>query len=135
MIAYNHKNLDMYKACLDADFRFHVLSDQVPVIGESWWGYEQEIEFHRNLFSLGSSDGSYPPPSMIHLNLQIPLPDEWQNDYQVGHENWVIISCFFDLKLSFTNRNDISSSGFARFHLKPVDGKWYIAIWIDESHI
>ena len=133
MLAYNHKSLEIYKDTLDMDFRFHVASWHAPEIGQDWWGYEQEIEFHKNLFSFGSSDGKHASPDKIFLNLEIPPAELWQNDPQIGHENWVIISAHFHLQLSYVTRNDIVAMGTARFHLRPVNGRWYIAIWVDES--
>jgi len=135
MLSYNQKSIDLFKDTLDKDFRFHVLSQQAPEIGQDWWGYEQEIDFHSNLFSRGSSDGRLSSPSNILLNLEIPPPHLWVLDNQVGHENWVIISCPFYLYLSYVSGPDISAAGFARFHLKPLNDRWYIAIWIDESYI
>jgi hypothetical protein len=29
----------------------------------------------------------------------------------------------------------LTSNGVARFYLKPIDNRWYIAIWRDESNI
>lgn len=135
MLAYNQKDIDLYKSCLDKEFRFHVVSQQAPEIGQDWWGYEQEIEFHNNLFSKGSSDGRHSAPNNIFLNLEIPPASLWQKDNQVGHENWIIISCPFYLQLSYSGRTDIVANGFAKFHLKPSQGKWHIAIWVDESNI
>lgn len=135
MLAYNQKDIDLYKNCLDKSFRFQVKSQQSPEIGQDWWGYEQEIEFHKNLFSNGSSDGKYSSPTNIYLNLEIPPSSMWEKDTQIGHENRVIISCPFYLQLSFKNHPDIVASGFARFHLKQTDGRWYIVIWVDESNL
>ena len=135
MQAYNQKSIELYKDCLDEDFRFDVLSQHAPEIGFDWWGYEQEIEFHTNLFSRGSSDGSYVSPNSIILNLDIPPSDFWQLDNQIGQENWVIISTHFSLHLSYLSGNSITATGFARFHLKPKNERWYIAIWVDESYI
>jgi hypothetical protein len=134
MLAYNQKDLELYKNCLDESFRFQVLSNQAPEIGFDWWGFEQEIEYHKNLFNNGSSDGKFNSPTNIHLNLEIPPSTMWYMDNQVGHEDWVIISCPFYLQLSFSNYPDIVASGFARFHLKETKGRWYIAIWVDESN-
>jgi len=133
MLAYNQKSLEIYKSTLDEDFRFYVASWNVPEVGQNWWGYEQEIEFHRNLFSHGSSDGSYPSPDKIFLNLEIPPVHMWQSDHQIGHENWVIIYAPFHLQLSYATRADKGAIGFARFHMRSVDGRWYIAKWVDES--
>ena len=135
MLAYNRKSIDLYKDCLDVDFRFHVVSQHAPEIGFDWWGYEQEIEYHTNLFSKGSTDGSHLPPSNILLNLEIPPSNLWYVDNQVGHENWIIISCYFYLQLNYLSGNNITANGYARFHLKPLNGRWYIAIWMDESFI
>ena len=135
MIAYNQKSIEMYKETLYQDFRFYVVSQHVPEIGQDWWGYEQEIEYHTNLFSRGSSDGRLLPPNNITLNLEIPPSNMWQLDNKVGQENYVIISCHFNLILSYVSGVNISAAGFARFHLKQLNGKWFIAIWVDESYI
>jgi len=133
--AYNQKDLNIYKSCLSSSFRFQVASEDVPAIGQDWWGYEQEVDYHKNLFSKGSSDGIFPVPDNIMLNLEIPPQSAWQEDLQTGHENWVIISCPFYLHLYYNNSTDFTASGFARFYLKMEDGKWVIAIWVDESNI
>lgn len=143
--SYKLKNIKLFESCLAPDFRFELLSTEVNTIGidwnndgikDSWWGYEQEVEYHTNLFLEGSSDGSYPPPDQILLNLQIPPQEQWETDPQVGHEEWVVIPCLFDLQLIYTSTNSsLSSNGVARFYLKPINNRWYIAIWRDESFI
>ena len=132
-LAYNQKNLDLYISTLDKDFHFYVLSADIPELGVAWWGYEKEIEFHRNLFSRGSSNRSHPVPNAIFLDLSIPPPTAWYPDSQVGHENWIVIRCSFNLRLTFSMQSDLFASGFARFHMKPVDDRWYIGKWVDES--
>jgi len=141
--SYRFKNLDMFTQCLAPDFRFELLASEVSSIGidwnndgfkDSWWGYEQEVEYHRNLFIEGSSDGSFPPPDQINLSLQMPA--KWEYDTQAGHEGWVIYPCPFVLQLLYTSSNSsLASNGVARFYLKPVGNRWYIAIWRDESNI
>ena len=141
--SYRFKNLALFTECLAPDFRFELLASEVTTIGidwnndgfkDSWWGYEQEVEYHRNLFIEGSSDGSYPPPDQINLSLQMPA--QWEYDIQTGHEGWVIYPCPFVLQLLYTSSNSsIASNGVARFYLKPVGNRWYIAIWRDESNI
>jgi len=143
--AYKQKNIKLFESCLAPDFRFELLSSEVSIIGidwnndglkDSWWGYEQEVEYHTNLFIDGSTDGSYPPPDQINLRLQIPSQDLWESDTQVGHESWVIIPCLFDLQLLYTaNNSSLTSNGVARFYLKPIGNLWYIAVWRDESNI
>ncbi len=143
--AYTQKNLQLFTRCLASDYRFELLSSEVSSIGidwnndglkDSWWGYEQEVEYHRNLFTEGSSDGSYPPPDQINLRLQIPPQEQWQSDPESGHEAWVVIPCLFDLQLLYTSSNSsIGSNGVARFYLKPINNLWYIAVWRDESNI
>jgi len=143
--AYKQKNLVLYRSCLAPDFRFELLSSEVNSIGidwnhdgikDSWWGFEQEVEFHRNLFYEGSSDGFYPPPDQINLRMQIPPEDKWEFDTEVGHEGWIIIPCLFDLQLLYTiSGSAMASNGTARFYLKSFNNKWYIAIWRDESNI
>lgn len=143
--AYTQKNLQLFSACLAEDFRFELLSSEVNIIGidwnndgfkDDWWGYEQEVEYHRNLFLEGSSDGSYPPPDQINLRLQIPPQEQWQTDPETGHETWVVVPCLFDLQLLYTaSGSSLTSNGVARFFLKPVNNLWYIAVWRDESNI
>jgi hypothetical protein len=132
--AYNQMNLDLYISTLDKDFHFSANDDVIPQLGKNWWGYDVEIEFHRNLFSRGSTNRHFPVPNMILLNLTIPPDTDWFDDNEVGHENWVVIRCGFYLRLSFTAHEDMVASGFARFHMKPVDGQWYIGKWVDESN-
>lgn len=143
--AYKLKNIKQFESCLAPDFRFELLSTEVNTIGidwnndgikDSWWGYEQELEYHINLFQEGSSDGSYPPPDQILLNLQIPPQEQWETDPEVGHEEWVVIPCLFDLQLIYTSTSSsLSSNGVARFYLRPINNRWYIAVWRDESFI
>ena len=143
--AYKQKNIKLFQSCLAPDFRFELLSAEVNSIGidwnddglkDSWWGYAQEVEYHTNLFLEGSTDGIYPPPDDINLHLQVPPQSQWETDTQVGHEAWVVIPCLFDLQLIYTESSSaMTSSGVARFYLKPVGNRWYIAIWRDESNI
>lgn len=143
--AYLQKNINLYKQLLSSDFRFELISSEISTIGidinndgikDSWWGFEQEIEMTNNLFNIGSSDGVYPPPEQISLRLQIPPTEFWEKDPQIGHEDWIVIPCTFDLQLSFTTiSSSLGATGTARFYLKPVDGLWYIAIWRDESYL
>jgi hypothetical protein len=133
-IAYNQKNLDLYISTLDRDFLFSVSPDDENILGETWWGYDVEIEFHRNLFTRGSTNRNLPVPNMIILNLNIPPETEWIDDRLIGHEDWIIIRCGFYLRLSFTSTADLVASGSASFHMKPVDGSWFIGKWIDESN-
>ncbi len=143
--AYQDKNLDLYKKLLSPDFRFELLSSEVNQIGidvngdgirDSWWGYEQEVQLTENLFKYGSSDGIYPPPDQISLRLQIPPENMWEIDPESGHEDWVVISCVFDLSLTFLSSNTVlGASGVARFYIKPIGERWFIAIWRDESNL
>jgi len=143
--AYQDKNLDLYKKLLSPDFRFELLSSEVNQIGidvngdgirDSWWGYEQEVQLTENLFKYGSSDGIYPPPDQISLRLQIPPENMWEIDPESGHEDWVAISCVFDLSLTFLSSNTVlGASGVARFYIKPIGERWFIAIWRDESNL
>lgn len=132
-LAYNHKDINLYKSCLSESFRFQIKNSDIGTVGVDWWGFEQEIEYHNNLFNKGSSDGSFGPPDNIFLNLEIPPQSAWQYNNQIGHENWVIISCPFYLHLYYNFTADITASGYARFYLKQEDGHWVIAIWVDES--
>jgi hypothetical protein len=142
--SYRQMNLELFTSCLAPDFRFELLSAEVNIIGidwnqdgirDSWWGYEQEVEYHRNLFEDGSTDGTFLPPDQIYLRLQIPPQDQWETDPQVGHEDWVVIPSLFDLQLTYANSSSLSSNGVARFFLRPINNRWYIAVWRDESNI
>lgn len=143
--AYKEKNINIYRALLHPDFRFELIASEVSQIGvdvngdglrDSWWSYEQEVEYTDHMFNYGSSDGQYPPPDEINLRLQIPPEDLWQNDPEVGHEAWIVIPCSFDLILSYTATNSsFNASGIARFYLRPVGDRWYIAVWRDESYL
>jgi hypothetical protein len=143
--SYKQKNIKMFEECLAPDFRFELLSSEVNSIGidwnndgikDSWWGYAQEVEYHTNLFLEGSTDGSYPPPDDINLNLQVPPQSQWDTDPQVGHEGWIVIPCLFDLQLTYTDSGSaLTSNGVARFYMKQINNRWYIAIWRDESNI
>jgi hypothetical protein len=143
--SYKERNINMYKELLSDDFRFELISSEVSQIGidvnndgirDSWWGYDQEVQITGNLFSTGSTDGSYPSPDDIYLRLQVPPESNWETDPEVGHEDWVVIPCVFDLKLSYYSSNSlINANGVARFYLKPANNRWYIAIWRDESNL
>lgn len=144
-LAYRQKNINIYKELLSPDFRFELISSEVDIIGidlnndgikDSWWGYDKELELTNNLFNLGSSDGLYPPPDFINLNLRIPPQELWETDPQVGHENWIVISCPFELQLQYSSiSSSLTANGNARFYLKPINNRWYIAIWRDESNL
>ncbi len=140
--AYSRKDLDLYKYCLADDFKFQLISSEVTDIGvdvdgdgipDNEWGFQQEIEYHKNLFETGSSDGQYPPPDEIELRFGgQPIIDD---DSEVGHEGWKIVSTYFTLNLKFYDSTNISALGYARFYVKVVDEEWKIAIWRDESNI
>ncbi len=144
-LAYTQKNLELYKSVLAEDFRFELISSEVDLIGidvnndgikDSWWGLEQELEFTDNLFNYGSSDGVYPPPDQIVLRLSVPPQELWELDPEIGHENWVVIPCGFDLQLQFnTISSSLTASGIARFYLRPQNNRWQIVIWRDESNL
>lgn len=144
-LAYAERNINIYKTLLARDFRFELLAAEVSQIGidvngdgirDSWWGYDEEVQYTSNLFTDGSTDGNYPSPDDIQLRLQIPPEENWETDPEVGHENWVVIPCLFDLKLMYLSTNSmITASGVARFYLKPANNRWYIAIWRDESNL
>lgn len=142
--AYNQQDLDLFKSCLSTSFRFELISIETDEIGidmdgdgikDSWWDYDREVDYHRNLFEYGSSDGSYPSPDHIYLNLQIPQEDVWMTDNQVGREDWVIIPVFFNLSLTIYGTSNITADGYARFYLRPEGEEWRIIIWRDESNI
>ncbi len=144
-LAYKERNINIYKELLAQDFRFELISSEVGQIGidvnedgirDSWWGYDQEIHYTENLFSRGSTDGATPAPDDLYLRLQIPPEANWEKDPELGHEDWVVIPCSFDLKLQYYSSNSmITASGVARFYLKPANNRWYIAIWRDESNL
>ncbi len=144
-MAYRQKNIYLYKQLLSPDFRFELISSEVNQIAldlnndgipDSWWGYDQEIEFTDNLFNYGSSDGVYPPPDQIQLRLQIPSQEFWEKDPQVGHESWVVIPCPFSLQLQYNAiSSSLTASGIARFYLRPDNNVWHIVIWRDESNL
>jgi hypothetical protein len=143
--AYREKNINIFKSLLSEDFRFELISSEVSQIGvdvngdgirDSWWGYEEEVQFTNNLFNYGSSDGIYPPPDQIQLRLQIPPEENWELDPEIGHEAWIVIPCYFDLSLTYLQSNSmIVANGVARFYLRPGNNRWYIAIWRDESNL
>lgn len=143
--AYKERNIDIYKSLLAPHFRFELISSEVSMIGidvngdgikDSWWGFDEEVEFTNNLFNHGSSDGSYPPPDELLLRLQIPPESDWEKDPELGHENWVVIGCLFDLSLVYLASNSsINATGVARFYLEPVGNSWHISIWRDESYL
>lgn len=145
--AYNQKNLELYKNVLSEDFRFELIASEADEINsgvdldgdgcaDTWWGYQREISYHTNLFRDGSSDGRYPPPDQINLTLEIPQEDLWEEDPEAGHENWWIVTCFFELTLEFYNRSSNQyATGYSTFYLKPENDRWYIAIWRDESFL
>jgi hypothetical protein len=140
--SYRQKNLDLYKYCLAEDFRFQLISTEVSDIGidldndgfaDDEWGFQEEIQYHENLFESGSSDGQYPPPDQIDLSFGgEPIIDD---DTEDGHEGWKILSSYFTLNLRFDDGSNLSALGYVRFYLKPIDGEWKIAIWRDESNI
>jgi len=143
-ISYNQQDLDLFKSCLSTSFRFELLSMEVDEIGidmdgdgikDSWWDYDKEVEYHRNLFQEGSSDGAYPSPDHIYLNLQIPQEDVWLTDNQEGREDWVIIPTYFTLSITIFGTSNITADGYARFYLRPEGEEWRIIIWRDESNI
>ncbi|NLW19734.1 MAG: hypothetical protein GXY81_08620 [Candidatus Cloacimonetes bacterium] len=144
-MAYRERNINIYKGLLAPDFRFELIASEVGQIGmdvngdgirDSWWGFDQEVQFTENLFQSGSTDGSTPSPDDLFLRLQIPPEDSWEKDPELGHEDWVVIPCSFDLKLTYYGSNSmLTASGIARFYLKPENNRWYIAIWRDESNL
>lgn len=143
--AYSERNIEIFKSLLAPDFRFELISTEVSQIGidvngdsilDSWWGYEQEVEYTRNLFTDGSSDGSHLPPDELQLRLTVPPEEIWEPDPELGHESWVVIPCGFSLILTYHSTNSaLTANGVARFYLKPVANRWYIAIWRDESNL
>lgn len=143
--AYQDKDIELYKKLLAPDFRFELLASEVSSIGidvnedgipDSWWGYDQEINLTENLFYNGSSDGQYPPPDQIELRLQIPPENLWDIDPEVGHEDWIVIPCNFNLTLTYlSSSTSLTASGIARYYFYKLENRWYIAIWRDESNL
>ncbi|GAB1468949.1 hypothetical protein MASR2M64_17170 [Candidatus Cloacimonadota bacterium] len=143
--AYQEKNIDIYLSLLHPDFRFELIASEVSQIGvdldgdhikDAYWGYDLEREYTTRMFTDGSSDGLYPPPDDIVLSLTIPPQNKWEQDPALGHEDWIIITCTFNLTLSYTATNSsLNANGRASFYLRPVGNRWYIAIWRDESYI
>ncbi|MBN2829796.1 MAG: hypothetical protein JXR56_05705 [Candidatus Cloacimonetes bacterium] len=146
--AYEQLNTDLFKSCLAEDFRFELIESDAPDIGidmdgdgikDSWWGYQQEIRYHENLFENGSSDNSYPPPDQIIL--EIPTNDlVWTDDTDSeGLPNgYKYTDVHFSLTLQYnSNGQTISSNGFVRFYLvnKSITDtpRWSIIIWRDNS--
>lgn len=139
--AYQQKDIKLYEYCLAEGFKFQLIATEVNEIGvdldndgipDSEWFLQQEIEYHRNLFQNGSSDGQYPPPDQINLRftgLQI------EKDTQEGHEAWLILSTYFHLDLIFNQGTNLNALGYARFYIRPVADEWKIAIWRDESNV
>ena len=145
-IAYSEKNIKLFRDLLDKEnYRFELVASEVSQIGmdvngdglrDAWWGYEQEVELTDRMFNYGSSNGEYPPPDEIILQLHIPPEENWQNDPEVGHEAWIVIPCGFNLILSYRGSNSsFTASGVARFYLRPEKDRWYIAVWRDESNL
>lgn len=143
--SYREKNINIFRQLLHPDYRFELLSSEFSQIGidmdgdglrDSWWGYDQEVEMTRNMFELGSSDGSFPVADVIELRLQIPPQELWELDPASGRENWIVIPCYFDLILSYKASNSsYVANGTARFYLVQEGGNWQIIIWRDESNL
>ena len=143
--AYRERNINIYKSLLAPDFRFELISSEVNLIGidvnedgirDSWWGFDEDVEFTDNLFNHGSTDGVYPSPDQITLRLMVPPEENWETDPELGHEDWIVIACNFDLTLTYLSSNSsLAAGGVARFYLRPSGNRWYIAIWRDESNL
>lgn len=141
--AYSEKNIKIFKSLLHPEYRFELLQSEYNSIGidmdgngikDSWWGYDEEIELHKNMFEGGSSDGLYPSPDNIEIKLQIPPQELWEKDPADGREDWLVIPCFFNLSVVYHDTNSsYIASGVARFYLVQEGGRWYIRIWRDES--
>ncbi|MDD3535083.1 MAG: hypothetical protein PHC50_02930 [Candidatus Cloacimonetes bacterium] len=141
--AYSEKNTKIFKSLLHPEYRFELLQSEYNSIGidmdgdgikDSWWGYDEEIELHKNMFEGGSSDGLYPSPDKIEIKLQIPPQELWEKDPADGREDWLVIPCFFNLSVVYHDTNSsYIASGVARFYLVQEGGRWYIRIWRDES--
>jgi len=145
-IAYSEKNINLFRDLLDKKkYRFELIASEVGQIGmdvngdglrDAWWGYEQEVELTNRMFNYGSSNGEYPPPDKITLQLHIPPEENWQIDPEVGHEDWLIVPCGFNLILSYdASYSSFTASGTARFYLRSENDRWYIVIWRDESNL
>jgi hypothetical protein len=142
--AYQTQDIDLYKKCLSEDFKFVLLTTEVSDIGtdmdndgirDNWWGYSEEVRYHENLFSQGSSDGKYASPYQINLSLRVPTRSVWTQCTETGYEGVLIIPCGFDLRLCFSQSTDIASSGTALFYIRQEGSEWRILRWLDESSL
>ncbi len=140
--AYNRKDLNLYLSCFSDSFKFVLIATEQNIIGvdadndgisDSWWGLEQEKEYHRNLFGTGSTNGEFPSPDNISLNLKKPPSESWQKSNEKGMEDVIIIPCYFDLRLSFNSIPDIVANGHSHYYLKKEGENWKIIRWIDDS--
>ncbi len=142
--SYNNMDINMYESCLTSDFQFYLIASEYSEIGididgddlkDNYWFKEQEVEYHRNLFGSGSSDGKYPAPSNISLVLVIPPQNIWYINDQDTLESEIVIPCDFKLSLYFDFSGSITSEGKARFIVREVNNEWKICKWLDESNI
>ncbi|PID27769.1 MAG: hypothetical protein CSB55_07580 [Candidatus Cloacimonadota bacterium] len=142
--AYNRQDIELYKECLSDSFHFILINSEYSEIGvdmnndgikDNWWGFEQEVNYHENLFTSGSSDGLIPTPVSVNLNLQIPPKSLWEQENETGENPVYIIPCNFDLVLTYSDFQDINAYGYSRFWLILEDDMWKIYRWQDESNI
>jgi hypothetical protein len=142
--AYQSQDIDLFKRCLSPDFKFVLIASESAEIGsdmdkdgyrDNWWGYNEEVLYHENLFAHGSSDGRYAAPYHIKLDLYVPPRNTWRQSTEEGCEDALIITCAFDLVLSYTQTTDLASSGKATFYVRQEGSDWKILRWIDESNL
>ncbi len=142
-LAYNTQDIDLYKQCLSESFTFVLVASESTELGldmdgdgirDDWWGYDEEVLYHENLFVYGSSDGRTPPPYNISLSLQVPPDSLWNYTQTEDDGYYLIVPCYFDLRLSFET-SEIIANGYARFFLTEEDEVWKIIRWQDESNI
>ncbi len=141
--SYEQKNLDLFKSCLAQEFRFELIASDADDIGidmdgdgikDSWWGYQQEVLTHENLFEKGAN--GYPPPDQI--TLQIPTGQIiWSDDSEFQEEGYLYTDIRFNLSLQFNTGQSFNASGRVRFYVlntgTDVDPRWRIIIWRDNS--
>jgi hypothetical protein len=143
--SYEQLNVELFKQCLADSFRFELIAQDADEIGidmdgdgikDSWWGYQQEVRYHENLFENGSSDNTFPPPDQI--TLEIPVDQiEWKTDSEYEEEGYVYKDVRFSLLLQYSGGQTFNSNGYVRFYLKnegtDEEPWWSIIIWRDSS--
>ncbi len=141
--AYEQKNIELFKQCLAEEFRFELIASDADDIGidmdgdgikDSWWGYQQEILTHENLFENGSN--SYPPPDQISLDIPTGIIT-WYEDNEYADLGYLHTDVRFNLLLQFNTGQTFSASGYSRYYIvnvgTDVEPHWSIIIWRDNS--